>query len=112
MDKDQVDQLWTQLRVLLRAPSPPDNAELRRAARLLMASRGDAVELLLARLLALSPTPAAEASGAAPAGAAPPRHGGFGVREAVRVSGGLATGLLLGGVVGGVLGSGLGDDGA
>jgi hypothetical protein len=52
MDRVDAQRLWPQLRLLLRAPAPPDDPELRRAARLLVASRGDAVELLLARWLA------------------------------------------------------------
>lgn len=107
MDRLDADRLWAQVRALLRAPAPADDPELRRAARLLASSRADAVELLLARWLAaqrsgavdrtdspLAPQPAA-AGAAAPASARP----GFGAREALLVTGGLASGALLAGLL-------------
>lgn len=115
MDRTDTDQLWTQVRALLRAPSPPDDPELRRAARLLASSRSDAVELLLARWLAeqqdqaahgAEPQPQPDADPARSAAVAPARTG-FGVREALLVTGGVAGGALVASLLGDEDGGGL-----
>jgi hypothetical protein len=106
MDRADADRLWAEVRALLRAPAPADDAELRRAARLLVSSRADAVELLLARWLAAQRSgaiaqpeqaaapPAAGADSARSSATAPARPG-FGVREALVVTGGLVGGALV-----------------
>jgi hypothetical protein len=52
MNRTDADRLWANVQALLRAPPPPADAALRRAARLLASNRADAVELLLAQWLA------------------------------------------------------------
>lgn len=125
MNRDDTQRLWARVRWLLRQPSPPDDHELRRAARLLAASRPDAVELLLAQWLAqtreATPPAAADtgpaleagpvatgaASGAAfgegsrPGPAATPGRAAarFGLREAALVTAGLAGGALVTGLL-------------
>lgn len=104
MDRTDADRLWAEVRELLRAPAPADDAELRRAARLLTASRSDAVELLLARWLAERRADAGAASQAAPVleadGVRPaPGRSGFGLRETALVTAGLAGGALLAGLL-------------
>lgn len=121
MNRDDTQRLWAHVQWLLRQPSPPESRELRRAARLLAASRPDAVELLLAQWLAqtrdAAPQAAADAGpaleagpvayGAAPGdvpvagpaaapGRAAPR---FGVREAALVTAGVAAGALVTGLL-------------
>jgi hypothetical protein len=96
MDRVPNDRLWALVQQLLTAPEPPDDAALRRAARLLCASRHDAVELLLARALqppadgpATAPAAAPAAEPAAPAGAAP------GLRDATLLAAGVAGGVAV-----------------
>lgn len=100
MNRTEADRLWSHVQTLLRQPSPPDDVELRRAARMLTASRNDAVELMLARWLA--DTRAAEAAPAvvtAPVAAAP-RRAGLGVRDVALLGAGVAGGALLAGALG------------
>jgi hypothetical protein len=110
MNPAEAQRLWPHVQRLLRAPAPPLDAELRRAARLLAAERPDAVELLLAQWLAQTSEPgavAADATTAAPVvievgdAAAPParRSTGFGLREAALVTAGVAGGALLAGLL-------------
>ncbi|MEY3253811.1 MAG: hypothetical protein RL227_2784 [Pseudomonadota bacterium] len=105
MDPTDAQRLWPLVQRLLRAPTQPGNAELRRAARLLAAERPDAVELLLAQCLALAREPDAVAGGATaavPAGAeaGPARRStGIGLREVALVSAGVAGGALLAGLL-------------
>jgi hypothetical protein len=107
MNQAEAQRLWPHVQRLLRAPAPPVDAELRRAARLLAAERPDAVELLLAQWLAQTSEPTAAASDAitaAPvvseAGAAKARRStGFGLREATLVTAGVAGGALLAGLL-------------
>ena len=112
MDRADADRLWAEVRALLRAPAPADDAELRRAARLLASSRADAVELLLARWLAAqrsgaiaqpgqaaafpaAAAAAADAADAARSSATAPARPGFGAREALLVTGGLVGGAFV-----------------
>ena len=119
MNRVDADRLWAHVQSLLRHPGLPDDAERRRAARMLASSRADAVELLLAQWLAqgapgegaraaqagegaatapeadVAPAPQAE-SAAVPPRAAPR----FGLREAALVTAGVAGGALLGGLLG------------
>lgn len=106
MDRADAERLWAEVRALLRAPAPADDAELRRAARLLASSRSDALELLLARWLAAQrggviaqPEPAAPppdaAADAARSSATAPARSGFGPREALLVTGGLVGGAFV-----------------
>jgi hypothetical protein len=109
MDRADADRLWAEVRALLRAPAPADDAELRRAARLLASSRADAVELLLARWLAAqrsgaiaqpeqaaaSPAAAAAAADPARSSATAPARPGFGAREALLLTGGLVGGAFV-----------------
>lgn len=105
MDRIDADRLWAEVRALLRAPAPADDPELRRAARLLAASRGDAVELLLARGLAARRDGAATVSSQVPPGPAAegarpaPARSGPGLREATLLTAGLAGGALLAGLL-------------
>ncbi len=107
MDRPDADRLWAHVRALLRAPAPADDPELRRAARLLASSRADAVELLLARWLAAQrsgasaapDTAAALPAVAAGSAATTPTRPGFGTREALLVTGGLAGGAVLAGLL-------------
>lgn len=96
MDRVPHDRLWALVQQLLTAPEPPDDAALRRAARLLGASRRDAVELLLAR--ALQPQaagPAAAPVAAPPAEPAAPASPGPGLREATLLAAGVAGGVAV-----------------
>lgn len=103
MNRTEAARLWSHVQTLLRQPSPPDDVELRRAARMLAASRSDAVELMLARWLA--DTRVAEAGEVAPAAvaapvAAVPRRAGLGVRDVALIGAGVAGGALLAGALG------------
>jgi hypothetical protein len=119
MNRVDADRLWAHVQSLLRHPGLPDDAERRRAARMLASSRADAVELLLAQWLAQGapgevarPAQAAEHAVAVPevpAPAAPQADGTtvparaaprFGLREAALVTAGVAGGALLGGLLG------------
>ena len=108
MDRIDAQRLWPQLRLLLSAPPPPGDPELRRAARLLAASRSDAVELLLARWLADTapalaapdeppPEPPPTAVEPPPARPAPLR------RDAALVGSGLVAGVVGTALLGGLL---------
>ncbi len=107
MDRNDAQRLWPQVQQLLRAPAPPDDAELRRAARLLSASRSDAVELLLMQWLASTRGPAAAASELPAAVAEAPeaqeaptrRPRSVGLREVALVTAGVAGGALLAGLL-------------
>ena len=109
MNPAEAQRLWPHVQRLLRAPAPPVDAELRRAARLLAAERPDAVELLLAQWLARTSeaSAAADATAAAPVvteagdAAAPParRSTGVGLREVALVTAGVAGGALLAGLL-------------
>jgi hypothetical protein len=107
MDQIDAQRLWPHVQRLLRAPAPPADAELRRAARMLVSERPDAVELLLAQWLASAreqhALPAGESDTApTPTEAAPTlarRSAGFGLREAALVTAGVAGGTLLGGLL-------------
>ena len=106
MNPAEAQRLWPHVQRLLRAPAPPVDAELRRAARLLAAERPDAVELLLAQWLARTSeaSAAADATAAAPvvteAGAATARRStGVGLREVALVTAGVAGGALLAGLL-------------
>jgi hypothetical protein len=106
MNRIDSERLWGHVQGLLRQPSPPDDHDLRRAARMLASARSDAVELLLAQWL----VQAREADSAAQPVAGPEREAGlavglgpasapasarFGLREAALVTAGLAGGALL-----------------
>jgi hypothetical protein len=107
MNQAEAQRLWPHVQRLLRAPAPPVDAELRRAARLLAAERPDAVELLLAQWLAQTSEPSAAAADAAAAApvvteataATARRRTGFGLREATLVTAGVAGGALLAGLL-------------
>lgn len=118
MNRADADRLWTHVKSLLRHPGPPEDHELRRAARMLASSRSDAVELLLAHWLAQARSPAAGlAEGPAPgshqdAGKPPTAskrtEGDAGpiravsrsrLREAALVTAGVAGGALLAGLL-------------
>lgn len=109
MDPTDAKRLWPHVQRLLRAPAPPGDAELRRAARLLVSERADAVELLLAHWLAVTREADAASAGdpaaepavgeAASAPALARRNTGFGLREVAFVSAGVAGGALLAGLL-------------
>lgn len=117
MQRSDRERLWARVQWLLRQPPAADDAELRRAARMLASSRSDAVELLLARWLAEGAsapgiaagavggaTAVADADGPAAGGVsgAPPaarRAAGFGLREAALLGAGLAGGALAAGAL-------------
>ncbi|MFN8936799.1 MAG: hypothetical protein ACK5Y0_13005 [Pseudomonadota bacterium] len=117
MQRCDRERLWARVQWLLRQPPAADDAELRRAARMLASSRSDAVELLLARWLAEGAsapgiaagavggaTGVADADGPAAGGVsgAPPaarRAAGFGLREAALLGAGLAGGALAAGAL-------------
>jgi len=103
MNRTDADRLWANVQALLRAPPPPADAALRRAARLLASNRADAVELLLAQWLAqpgaaqaaasTSEAPAPPVAAAVPAA---PAGRAFGLREAALLAAGAAGGAWIG----------------
>lgn len=109
MDRTESDRLWAHVQTLLRQPEPPDDPQLRRAARMLASARSDAVELLLAQWLARSrgaagavaaaeaaPGETEEPSQHAPQPAVGARQAPrLGWREAALVTAGVAGGALL-----------------